>query len=135
MQLVHTPAELRAALGPERSSLGLVPTMGRLHDGHAQLIRRARAENERVVLSLFVNPLQFGPAEDFAAYPRDLPGDAAFAERAGVDVLFAPATDLMYPPGFATRVNVAGVSKGTTARRGPATSPGWRRWCSNCSIW
>ncbi|WP_161883715.1 pantoate--beta-alanine ligase [Deinococcus alpinitundrae] len=112
MQLVHTPAELRAALGPERSSLGLVPTMGRLHDGHAHLIRRARAENDRVVLSLFVNPLQFGPTEDFAAYPRDLPGDMAFAEQAGVDVLFAPATDQMYPPGFATRVSVAGVSEG-----------------------
>ncbi|GAA4019865.1 pantoate--beta-alanine ligase [Deinococcus rubellus] len=113
MQLVHTPAELRAALGPGGSpSLGLVPTMGHLHDGHAHLIRRARAENDRVVLSLFVNPLQFGPSEDFAAYPRDLPHDAAFAERAGVDVLFAPDTDQMYPPGFATRVSVAGVSEG-----------------------
>lgn len=116
MQLVHSPAELRRALNLSRrdfpGSLGLVPTMGSLHAGHEQLVRRARAENTYVALSLFVNPLQFGPHEDFASYPRDLAGDAQMAEAAGVDFLFAPSISQMYPPGFASRVSVEAVSEG-----------------------
>ncbi|AZI41481.1 pantoate--beta-alanine ligase [Deinococcus psychrotolerans] len=116
MQLVHSPAELLSVLRKDQTgtpeSLGLVPTMGALHAGHTELIRRARAENTRVVLSLFVNPLQFGPHEDFAAYPRDLAGDARIAEDAGVDILFAPPVSQMYSSGFASRVSVEGVSEG-----------------------
>ncbi|WP_293911787.1 pantoate--beta-alanine ligase [Deinococcus sp.] len=110
-QLVHTPEELRAALGGQ-PSLGLVPTMGYLHAGHGHLIRTARAENAQVVLSLFVNPLQFGPSEDFAAYPRDIGRDLKLADEFGVDVVFAPEVGTIYPPGFVTRVSVPGVSEG-----------------------
>lgn len=80
-------------------SVGLVPTMGALHDGHASLIRRSAGENELTVVTVFVNPLQFGPAEDFARYPRDLPADARRAEAAGADLLFAPPVEEMYPAG------------------------------------
>ncbi len=110
--LVHTPAKLRAALRAlSPAPLGLVPTMGALHDGHAHLIRRARAENERVVMSVFVNPLQFGPHEDYAAYPRTLEQDLHLAEAEGVDLVFAPTPAEMYPPGYVTRVSVPGVSE------------------------
>lgn len=120
MQLVYSPAELRIALRKRQrdivqrdsTSLGLVPTMGSLHAGHGQLIRRARAENASVALSLFVNPLQFGPHEDFAAYPRDLNADMRVAEDAGVDILFAPSVSQMYPSGFASRISVESVSGG-----------------------
>ena len=103
MRTIRTVGELRAALAePRRSgrSIGLVPTMGALHDGHLSLIRRARAENEVVVVSLFVNPTQFGPNEDLAAYPRDETRDAAAAAEAGADLLFAPPVDEVYPDGF-----------------------------------
>jgi len=114
MRTIRTVAELRAALAqPRRAgrSIGLVPTMGALHDGHLSLIRRARAENEVVVVSLFVNPTQFGPNEDLAAYPRDETRDAAAAAEAGADLLFAPPVDEVYPDGFSTTVHVAGVSE------------------------
>ena len=115
-RLVQTPDQLRGALRrlptAAPGGVGLVPTMGALHSGHAQLIRRARAENAGVVLSLFVNPLQFGPSEDFERYPRDLEADLALAGAEGVDLVFAPSTAQMYPPGFATRVKVQGVSEG-----------------------
>ncbi|WP_245895841.1 pantoate--beta-alanine ligase [Deinococcus irradiatisoli] len=111
--LVHTPAELRAALRAlSPAPLGLVPTMGALHEGHAHLIRRARLDRQRVVLSVFVNPLQFGPNEDYAAYPRTLEHDLRLAEAEGVDLVFAPSAEQMYPPGYATRVSVPGVSEG-----------------------
>jgi pantoate--beta-alanine ligase len=114
MRTVRTVAELRAALAEPRRdarSIGLVPTMGALHDGHLSLVRRARAENDVVVVSLFVNPTQFGPNEDLAAYPRDEAGDAAAAAEAGADLLFAPPVEEVYPAGFSTTVSVRGVSE------------------------
>lgn len=113
MRIVRTVAELRAAVAEARSeghSIGLVPTMGAFHDGHLSLMRQARAENGFVVVSLFVNPTQFGPQEDLAAYPRDEERDAALAESQGVDVLFAPSVTEVYPRGFATTIHVAGLT-------------------------
>lgn len=91
--------------------IGLVPTMGGLHEGHLALVRAARAACERVVASLFVNPTQFGPDEDLDVYPRDEEGDAAKLKALGVDVMFAPSTDEMYPPGFSTTVEVRGLTE------------------------
>jgi pantoate--beta-alanine ligase len=88
--------------------IGCVPTMGYLHAGHLSLIRMARSQNRRVVVSIFVNPLQFGPAEDFAAYPRDEARDLALLEAAGVDAVFMPSPAEVYPPGFATSVTLHG---------------------------
>jgi pantoate--beta-alanine ligase len=114
VQVIDTIAALRKSLDAARGegrSVGFVPTMGYLHEGHASLMRRARAECDVVCASVFVNPLQFGPGEDLAAYPRDLARDSALAESAGVDVLFVPSVDEMYPGGsIATTVRVAGVS-------------------------
>jgi pantoate--beta-alanine ligase len=114
MRTLRTVGELRAALLPSRRegrSIGLVPTMGALHDGHLSLIRRARAECDEVVVSLFVNPAQFDEASDLAAYPRDERRDASLAAECGADLLFAPGVDEVYPPGFATTVRVAGLSE------------------------
>ncbi|HEX9711748.1 MAG TPA: pantoate--beta-alanine ligase [Actinomycetota bacterium] len=100
MRLLETIGEARALLDKERASgrgIGFVPTMGYLHEGHASLIRRARADDDVVVASIFVNPLQFGPAEDLAAYPRDLDRDLDLCEREGVDAVFHPAAQEMYP--------------------------------------
>lgn len=108
--LVDTPQALRAALDG-RGRVGLVPTMGYLHEGHAALIRRARQTTDRVVVSVFVNPLQFGKNEDLGRYPRDLERDLRVAGEAGADVVFHPEPDLMYPAGFASTVQVAGVSE------------------------
>ncbi len=108
MKLARSAAELRAALEPSRQSgarIGLVPTMGALHDGHLSLVRAARQACDTVVLSLFVNPAQFGRDEDLAQYPRDEAGDRATAEAAGVDVLFAPTAEEIYPEGFDTWVD------------------------------
>jgi pantoate--beta-alanine ligase len=113
MLTVRTVADLRAALRDARRaarSIGLVPTMGALHDGHISLVRAARAETEVVVVSLFVNPTQFDEAADLAAYPRDEARDAALAAAAGADLLFAPAADEVYPSGSATTVHVAGLT-------------------------
>ncbi len=111
MRVARTIAEVRDALR-ERSSVGLVPTMGALHEGHAALFAAARAENDRVVASLFVNPAQFTEEADLAAYPRDEESDARFAEEHGVDILFAPTAGEMYPPGFATWVEPGGAAEG-----------------------
>jgi pantoate--beta-alanine ligase len=126
MRIETTVAGLRQTVGAARAdgreTVGLVATMGALHAGHAALMRRARAECDWVVTSLFVNPAQFAPSEDFDRYPRDPDGDAAFAEAEGVDVLFAPDVPEVYPPGFETRVEVgdlATVLEGDPARRGP----------------
>ena len=101
MRIARTAAEL-----PPEGEIGLVPTMGAFHDGHLALFRVARAENDVVVASLFVNPAQFGEGEDLGVYPRDEEHDAGVAERAGVDVLFVPRAEEMYPPGFQTWVDV-----------------------------
>jgi pantoate--beta-alanine ligase len=122
MKLIRTIEELQAELHGE---VGLVPTMGALHDGHLSLFAAARAENELVVASLFVNAAQFGELADLAAYPRDEQRDARLAEAAGVDVLFAPAAEEIYPEGFATWVDVedGGAEGGSRAGhfRGVAT--------------
>ena len=110
---VRTVAELRAAVREWRDanlSIALVPTMGFLHEGHLSLVRLGHGRADRVVASLFVNPTQFAPSEDFDAYPRDEARDAALLARAGCDLLYAPSVDEMYPPGFATTVSVAGVA-------------------------
>ena len=108
--MVRTIADARAVLTPPRAgSIGLVPTMGALHDGHLALLRAARAENETVVMSLFVNPAQFAESGDLERYPRDEERDLALAAEAGVDVVFAPSHDEMYPPGFQTWVDVTEV--------------------------
>ncbi|CAN5719223.1 pantoate--beta-alanine ligase [soil metagenome] len=131
MNTSRTVAELRLALvarrsressGAEPHRVGLVPTMGALHDGHLSLIRRARADCDTVVVSLFVNPAQFRPGEDLEAYPRDEERDVALAEAEGVDVLFAPPKEEVYPPGFDTRVQVGRLTSvlcGDPDRRGP----------------
>src|ERR1044072_3082213 len=93
-----------------RHSIGFVPTMGYLHQGHLRLVDRARELAERVVVSIFVNPLQFGPNEDLARYPRDLPRDRKLAEARGVDCLFVPDTSAMYPGGPVIRVTPGGVA-------------------------
>ena len=114
MRVVETAAELREALaGPARkgASIGFVPTMGFLHAGHVSLLAAARADCDVVVLSLFVNPAQFAPGEDLDRYPRDREGDLATAAEAGVDLVFAPSEEEIYPPGFSTTVDVGGITE------------------------
>ncbi|MBA3300566.1 MAG: pantoate--beta-alanine ligase [Thermoleophilaceae bacterium] len=106
MRVVRSVEELRRSLS---GSVGLVPTMGALHEGHLSLIRRCAAENDTTVVSLFVNPRQFGEDEDLGGYPRDEKRDALLAEQAGADVLFAPPTEAVYPEGFASAVEVEGA--------------------------
>jgi pantoate--beta-alanine ligase len=113
MRTVRTVTELRRAVADARAanrSVGLVPTMGSLHEGHLSLVRAAARECDFVVVSLFVNPAQFGPGEDFERYPRNEAGDAAAAFAAGAELLFAPAPVEVYPPGFATAVEVEGLT-------------------------
>lgn len=108
MRTCRTVTEVRAALAGRREGvIGLVPTMGALHDGHRALLAAARAECDTVVMSLFVNPSQFSETADLDGYPRDEERDLAVAADAGVDVVFAPAADVMYPPGFQTWVDVS----------------------------
>ena len=107
MKVVRTIAAARESLALLRDgTIGLVPTMGALHEGHLALLRAARAENETVVMSLFVNPAQFADSGDLTRYPRDEERDLALARDAGVDILFTPSTEEMYPPGFQTWVEV-----------------------------
>jgi pantoate--beta-alanine ligase len=113
MKTVRTVDELRATLEPARReglTIGLVPTMGALHEGHLSLIRRAREQCDRVVVSLFVNPAQFNERSDLDRYPRQAQRDAALAAEAGADLLFAPSVEEVYPPGFATAVEVLGIT-------------------------
>jgi pantoate--beta-alanine ligase len=125
VRTVRTVRELSEALAPERRagrSIGLVPTMGAFHGGHLSLIRRAREQTDVVVVSLFVNPAQFGPSEDLDSYPRDEARDSELAIAEGVDVLFAPSTEEVYPDGFATTVSVGGLADvldGAPEQRGP----------------
>ena len=123
MKTVRTVADLRRELSGRSGQVGLVPTMGSFHEGHLELIRRARAENGVVVVSLFVNPAQFGPNEDLGSYPRDEERDARLAETLGADILFAPPVEEVYPDGFSTTVRVAGLTEvldGDPGQRGAA---------------
>jgi len=127
MRLVRTKAELREALAGARREgrrIGLVPTMGYFHEGHLSLMRAARAECDLVVVSLFVNPTQFGPGEDLESYPRDEDRDAELAELEQVDLLWTPDAEEIYPEGFGTAVEVGneltGVLDGSPERRGPS---------------
>ncbi|MGI8802998.1 MAG: pantoate--beta-alanine ligase [Solirubrobacteraceae bacterium] len=123
MRKTTTVSDLRRVVAAARTRggpVGLVPTMGALHEGHLSLVRRARSECGVVVMSLFVNPTQFDSGDDLAAYPRDDRRDAELAAGAGVDILFAPPVAEVYPEGFATTVTVGGVSDGLCGRhRGP----------------
>ena len=112
MKTIRNIPELRRELTSRAGSVGLVPTMGALHAGHEALIRAARAENDVVVVSLFVNPAQFNEDADLAAYPRDEGRDAELAAGAGADLLFAPSPEEIYPPGFQTWVDVEQLSRG-----------------------
>jgi pantoate--beta-alanine ligase len=112
-ELIRDPAELRTyvrMLHRNRISIGCVPTLGALHEGHESLIRRSYRENDRTIVTVFVNPLQFGPGEDFERYPRDLEGDVLRSAQAGADVVFSPSVASIQPPGRSTLVHVAGVS-------------------------
>ncbi|MET3473382.1 pantoate--beta-alanine ligase [Novosphingobium sp. 1529] len=114
MQTIYRLDDLRAAVAASKTgekTLALVPTMGALHEGHLTLVRRARDLADAVAVSIFVNPRQFAPGEDFDAYPRRLETDAALLAREGVDILWAPAPDEVYPKGFATTVSVAGLDE------------------------
>jgi len=108
VRIVRTLPALRAALGDDRP--GLVPTLGALHAGHQALIRQAAAENEQVVISVFLNPTQFTNPADLARYPHDLERDVALAVEVGADLIYAPSVEAMYPPGDATTVHVAGLT-------------------------
>ena len=110
MKVARSIAELRAELAGAPRPVGLVPTMGFFHDGHLSLMRAARAANETVVVSLFVNPTQFGPNEDFDAYPRDEQRDLELAEAQGVDVVFAPPVEEIYPADFDATVRIGGLT-------------------------
>ncbi len=110
MRVIATIEEFRAARAALHGTVGLVPTMGYLHEGHLSLVRRARAENDNVITTIFVNPTQFSPAEDLARYPRDLPRDLALLEAEKVDLVFAPDVAEMYPPGFGTFVDAGPIT-------------------------
>lgn len=122
MQTAHTLDVLRTGVARMRSdgsTIGLVPTMGALHDGHLTLVRRAREACDHVVASIFVNPTQFGPNEDLDAYPRQLEADAAMLEAEGCALLWAPGVEEMYPQGFVTSISVKGVSEGLCGANRP----------------
>jgi len=122
METIHTVAwmqQVAAEAQRQERILGFVPTMGALHEGHLSLVREARKRCAPVAVSIFVNPAQFGPAEDFKKYPRTLETDRAALETLGVDYLFAPAPEEIYPPGFRTFVNVEGLSEQFEGRSRP----------------
>ena len=111
MEVLDTLRGFRQAKGRLAGSLGLVPTMGSLHEGHLTLVRRARSENDVAVVSIFVNPSQFGPGEDLGSYPRDMDTDLSLLRDEGVDLVFAPTPEEMYPPGFDAWIEVEKTSE------------------------
>ncbi|MEA5154744.1 pantoate--beta-alanine ligase [Raineyella sp.] len=119
MKVVTTREELRVARAGLSGGVGLVPTMGFLHDGHLSLVRRAKQENDAAAVSIFVNPTQFGPTEDLAAYPRDLDHDLALLADAGVDLVWTPRVEDVYPAGFDTYVTPGGVADVLEGARRP----------------
>ncbi len=119
MNVVQTLADLRAERARLPEPLGLVPTMGFLHEGHLSLVRRAKAECKSVAASIFVNPTQFGPAEDLQGYPRDLPRDLDLLRREGVDLVWTPEASEVYPPGFQTWVTVDEITRRLEGARRP----------------
>jgi pantoate--beta-alanine ligase len=119
MEVSTTIAEFRAARQKLTGSVGLVPTMGFLHEGHLSLVGCAQADNDTVVVSIFVNPTQFGPNEDFATYPRDPERDLAMLRKAGVQAVFMPSVEHMYPPGFQTAIELGAVTEGLEGARRP----------------
>src|SRR5579862_5251982 len=122
MELIHTVAWMKQAGAEARANdriLGLVPTMGALHEGHLSLVREARRQCSSVVVSIFVNPKQFGPAEDYQKYPRPIEADRATLEKLGVDYVFEPTPEEMYPQGFCTGVLVEGLSDRLEGRSRP----------------
>ena len=120
MQIVKTIAEIRALRQKLRGTVGFVPTMGYLHEGHLALVKQARIENSAVIVSIYVNPAQFGPREDFGTYPRDLDHDLELLREGGVDIVFVPSDGEMYPPEFSSWVDVEKV----TERLEGASRPG-----------
>ncbi len=127
MQLLHTREQLdawRYEQGGARQTVGLVPTMGALHDGHLSHIRHAKENADRVVVSIFVNPTQFGPNEDFERYPRDLERDAALCEQHGADAIFVPEVEVMYPPSLPKTCEAQLTMPGVAAELEGAQRPG-----------
>ena len=122
MRVVKTISELKSLISgykQENKTVGLVPTMGYLHEGHQSLIARSVAENDRTVVSDFVNPIQFGPTEDLATYPRDIERDAALCESTGANLIFHPEADEMYAPDFCTYVDMDHLTKGLCGKTRP----------------
>lgn len=119
MKVVSTRAELREERAKYGGSVGLAPTMGALHRGHISLVRASRSDNDMTIVTIFVNPTQFGPNEDLNAYPRTLKDDLDLLEAEGVDIVFTPTASEMYPPGFQTQVEVTQLSQGLEGERRP----------------
>ena len=128
MKVANSIQEMRELRHYLDDPVGFVPTMGYLHEGHLSLVRRARLDNKSVVASIFVNPTQFGPHEDFGQYPRDPERDLALLEKEGTDVVFMPSTEEIYPTGFNSWVEVKGVTERLEGAHRPGHLPGWPLW-------